>query len=208
MLPLEKLTVAGLCYGNNGPLDFVLHSGECACLSGVSGSGKTLLLRALADLDAHRGEVRLAGRLCGEIAAPQWRGQVGMLPAESAWWHERVGMHFAAARQDWLAALGFTEAALDWRVSRLSSGERQRLALLRMLLKRPEVLLLDEPTANLDQENTRRVEDLLRAYRLETGAAMLWVSHDPAQIGRIAQRHFYLSAGRLELAPIAPDSPG
>jgi ABC-type iron transport system FetAB ATPase subunit len=87
---------------------------------------------------------------------------------------------------------------MTWHVSRLSSGERQRLALLRLLGNRPKVLLLDEPTANLDSENTLKVEKLLHIYRKQQQSALLWISHDPEQIRRVGTRHFILRNGRLE----------
>jgi len=80
-------------------------------------------------------------------------------------------------------------------VTHLSSGERQRLALLRVLANRPRVLLLDEPTANLDADNTRRVEQLITDYLNEQQAAALWISHDGAQCDRIASRTLQFSAG-------------
>ena len=71
------------------------------------------------------------------------------------------------------------------------------LALIRLLVNQPRVLLLDEPTANLDPASVERVEALLMRYRQQTGAAVLWVSHDPAQIARVATRHLSLQGGRL-----------
>ena len=71
------------------------------------------------------------------------------------------------------------------------------MALLRLLMGQPRVLLLDEPTASLDPVNTRRVEDLLRRYREKRNVAVLWVSHDPSQVRRVSQRHLRLAAGCL-----------
>jgi len=86
---------------------------------------------------------------------------------------------------------------MQWQVSRLSSGEHQRLALLRLLSNRPKVLLLDEPTANLDPVNAQRVEKLLEDYRTQQKSSFLWISHDTQQIQRVAARHFVLREGRL-----------
>ena len=82
------------------------------------------------------------------------------------------------------------------RVSQLSTGERQRLALLRALEHRPEVLLLDEPTGPLDDETTAAVEALLREKQAN-GLALLWVTHDKRQAERVATRRCWIDRGRL-----------
>lgn len=89
---------------------------------------------------------------------------------------------------------------MDWEVSRLSSGERQRLSLARLLAGYPKVLLLDEPTANLDKANTNRVEELILTYLREQGASALWVSHDPEQRHRMATHRGLRFADR-QLSP-------
>jgi putative ABC transport system ATP-binding protein len=124
---------------------------------------------------------------------------VALLVAESQWWSERVGDHFEhGVDAAWMERLGLPAAAMDWEVARCSTGERQRLALLRTLMQAPAALLLDEPTGNLDQDSTRRVEALLDDYRQQRQAALLWVSHDAGQIERVAQRSYLLDKGRLQ----------
>jgi ABC-type iron transport system FetAB ATPase subunit len=177
-----------------GPVSFAVAAGECLVLRGPSGAGKSQLLRALADLDPSEGEVWLEGVERRTMPVTAWRRAVGLLPAEAAWWYETVGEHFPDPRAVDVAALGFEGAVMDWEVSRLSSGERQRLALLRVLAYRPRVLLLDEPTANLDDDNAARVETLVRAYLKEQGACALWVSHDPAEVRRMADQVLVLDA--------------
>jgi len=184
-----------------GPVDLTVHAGECVCLSGPSGAGKSLLLRAVADLDPHEGRVFLDGVACMDLPAPQWRRRVGLLPAESAWWAERVGDHFADGMDsEPLQRLGFDRKVMNWSLARASTGERQRLALLRLLANQPRALLLDEPTAALDPKNVKAVEALVAEYRARHQAPVIWVSHDPEQIARVAQRHFRIVAGRLEQA--------
>ncbi|MDX5333301.1 MAG: ABC transporter ATP-binding protein [Gammaproteobacteria bacterium] len=177
-----------------GPVSFAVAAGECLVLRGPSGAGKSQLLRALADLDPSEGEVWLEGVERRAMPVTAWRRAVGLLPAEAAWWHETVGAHFPEPAAVDVAALGFRAGVMDWEVTRLSSGERQRLALLRVLANRPRVLLLDEPTANLDDDNAARVEALVRAYLQEHGACALWVSHDPAEVQRMADQVLVLDA--------------
>ena len=183
------------------PVDLALGPGELALLSGPSGSGKSLLLRAVADLDPNEGEAWLDGSPRSATPAPLWRRRVGLLPAESHWWGEFVGDHFAVPPEGLLAGLGFEPDVLEWSVGRLSTGERQRLALARMLARSPEALLLDEATANLDPPNRARVEALITDYREARAAAVLWVSHDQAQrerlSGRPRARRLVIRGGRV-----------
>lgn len=193
-----RLITEGLRTVCGGPFSFSVGCGECVALSGPSGCGKTLLLRALADLDPAEGTVLLGGESRDQVTAPQWRRRVGWLPAESAWWYDRVGDHFPIHECHILEALGFDKDVLDWRVDRLSTGEKQRLALFRLLANEPEVLLLDEPTAALDRMNVCSVETVIADYRRSAEAAVLWVSHDPDQVERVASRHLQFTQNGLE----------
>lgn len=194
----SRLTIKQLRNLHVGPLDLELAAAECVVIAGPSGAGKTLLLRAIADLDPHDGELLLDGEPCSAMPAHAWRRRVGLLPAESQWWAERVGEHFSSLDAPLLEQLGFPPAVMEWEVARCSTGERQRLALLRLLQNRPAVLLLDEPTASLDADNVARVEALIARLQEEQGLAVLWVSHDPGQAERVATRRLQMSDGRLQ----------
>lgn len=194
LLQIEKLRFA-----HCGPIDLCVEKDECIAISGESGSGKSLLLRAIADLDPHEGSALLDETSCLQMAAHLWRQRVTLLPAESQWWHDSVGEHFKRVDHPMLEKLGFNSDALQWSVARLSSGEKQRLALLRCLQLEPDVLLLDEPTANLDERNTQVFESLVQDYLVQHHACAIWVSHDMSQLARIARRHFRIHNGLLEL---------
>ncbi|MGZ5183226.1 MAG: ABC transporter ATP-binding protein [Ramlibacter sp.] len=195
-----RLAVRGLRSRFGGPFSFDLQAGECIAIQGPSGAGKSVLLRMLADLDPHEGEALLDGCAAGAMPAPAWRARVVYQAAEPAWWEPTAGGHFHAHERGFvdgaLAALGLDAAILDADIERLSTGERQRLALVRSLARRPAVLLLDEPTAALDPASVARVEALLRAS-LGGGMAMLIVTHAVEQAQRLAGRIFRLEGGRL-----------
>ena len=197
-MSVPRLRVSELRTRGRGPYDLFVDAGECVSLRGPSGSGKSLLLRAIADLDPHDGEVWLDGVSCAQIPAPHWRRQVALIPVESQWWRDQVGEHFPAGDCPWLAPLGFSAQALAWQVSRLSSGEKQRLALARALMNRPRVLLLDEPTASLDEASVAALEAVVGEYRRDSGAAVLWVSHSAQQAARVASRHYQLRPDGLQ----------
>jgi ABC-type multidrug transport system ATPase subunit len=194
------LVVDGLRTKAGGPVGFSLRGGEVIAVRGPSGSGKSLMLRAIADLDPAEGDVTLDGAPRGGMPAPEWRRKVGFVPAESGWWADRVGDHFtdgvAAASCGLIEALGIDPAALDWEVRRLSTGERHRLAIARALALDPKVWLFDEPTAALDAEAAGRVEQVIVEGR-GRGAAILLVTHDVSQAARLADRSLFMAGGCL-----------
>ena len=181
-----------------GPLSLGVAAGECLSIAGPSGSGKSLLLRAIADLDPHTGDVWLNGVPSGDFAPDEWRTRVGLLPPESSWWLPLVKDHFCDGLPVPLEHIGLSAAIMEQPVMRLSSGEKQRLALMRLLSNRPGVLLLDEPTANLDPENTQRIEAVIAEYRSVHQAAVIWVSHDRQQAIRVADRCYEVIDGKLQ----------
>src|SRR3954471_19572319 len=97
------------------PASFALSMGECVAIRGPSGAGKTLLLRAVADLDPNAGSVILENRNRSTIPGPEWRRLVGYVPAEPGWWAETVGEHFPdLAAAVFLNNLGFPEKIETW----------------------------------------------------------------------------------------------
>jgi UDP-glucose/iron transport system ATP-binding protein len=197
---VNRLVLRGLRSPLAGPFDMAMKAGECIAISGPSGAGKSLFLRMVADLDPNEGEAWLDGRERRSWAAPAWRRQAVYAAAEPGWWAERVSDHFApeteAAARALLPELNLAPAMMDSALTRLSTGERQRLALVRALVLDPPVLLLDEPTGALDQDATSRVETVLRG-RLARGAALLMVTHSAEQAARLGRRRLRMLDGRL-----------
>jgi putative ABC transport system ATP-binding protein len=195
------LRIQGLKSALAGPFDLGLEHGGCIGITGASGSGKSLFLRMIADLDPNDGEVFLDGVARSSMSAPAWRRQVVYAPAESGWWTDHIADHFPkdrrAAAEAMAVRLGLPAGILDQPVSRLSTGERQRLALIRALVANSPALLLDEPTSALDGDGAARVEQILRE-RLAGGLALVLVTHDPAQAERLATHRYVMAAGRLE----------
>ncbi len=192
------LSIRGLSRAGLGPVDLDLEAGACVALSGPSGAGKSLLLRAIADLDPSDGRVSLEGDERASMPAPVWRRNVGYLAAESGWWDDTVAPHFADVDRaaPLLSRLCLSPEALGWPIERLSTGEKQRLALARLLENNPRVLLLDEPTATLDPDSRAAVERVI-GERLAGGAAALIVTHDEAQAGRLAARRLTMAGGLI-----------
>jgi ABC-type lipoprotein export system ATPase subunit len=137
------------------------------------------------------------------MPAPQWRSQTSYVAAESGWWADRVIEHFSAYTRSEIAALaarlGVGADLLDAPVAQLSTGEKQRLSLVRALLPNPPVLLLDEPTGPLDEDSVIQVEALLRE-RMAAGTSILLVTHNPAQAERLGVQRYRMLAGHMETA--------
>ena len=196
---MTDFKIQNLIFYEIGPINLSIATAECVGLTGQSGIGKTLFLRALGDLEPSKGQILLGETAIDSISAPEWRKQVGLLPAESSWWFDTVGEHFKKVDMADLVAFGFNQEVMEWDISRLSSGERQRLALLRLLANHPRVLLLDEPTANLDEENKLRAEHYLINFLKKNQVIALWVSHDLQQLSRVASRIYNMSAKGLTI---------
>lgn len=195
-----RLDVKGLVSALAGPFDIALDAGRCAAISGHSGSGKSLFLRMIADLDAHEGDVLLDGVACSALPPQQWRRRVPYVAAESGWWLDHAIDHFAPGDRDAARALavrlGIEGPQIDGPAAQLSTGERQRLALIRAFVLDSPVLLLDEPTGPLDPDATAAVEAYLQE-RMGKGTTVVMVTHDPRQADRMGADHYRMADRHL-----------
>lgn len=196
--------------------DLVVAPGDRLALSGASGSGKSQLLRALALLDpVESGEVLWKGSPVADDEVPKFRSRVIYQQQAPALFEgtveENLRRPFAlGANQDRrfdpqrasgiFAELGRPDLESRPTIGDLSGGEQQIIALVRVLLLDPIVLLLDEPTTALDPDAERRVIEVIGSWVSEAaaGRALVWVSHDDRVVDRVATRALTLDQGRLE----------
>ncbi|WP_071892230.1 ATP-binding cassette domain-containing protein [Hymenobacter sp. PAMC 26628] len=201
-----------------------LAPGELVALSGPSGAGKTTLLRLLAGLDRpDSGFVRTENQVWYDHDTRQWlppqRRPLGFVFQDYALFPNmtvRENLAFAAAGQpgagplvaELLDLLELTALA-SRHPGALSGGQQQRVALARALARRPRLLLLDEPLAALDLPTRLRLQQVLADAHQRFGLTTLLISHDPAEIVRLAHRVVELDLGQVRrVGPPLLEPPG
>jgi putative ABC transport system ATP-binding protein len=197
-------------------VSFVVNPGDRLSVFGPTGAGKTVLLRALSLLDPlDTGSIHWRSRAVRGDAVPAYRSQVLYLHQRPALFDGSVednlrhpftlrahhGRRFDRERAvELLDNLGRPASFLANSSRDLSGGEAQIVALLRAVQLDPAILLLDEPTASLDNGTARDVEGLIDLWFAagHRGRSLVWVSHDAGQADRVASRRLSMRAGRLE----------
>jgi putative ABC transport system ATP-binding protein len=197
-------------------VDLTIERGESVAIWGPSGSGKSTLLNLLGLIDApDEGTVRFEGRdarsFSDDALADCRNRKIGfvfqsfnLVPVLTALENVMLplqiqGLEGGAARkraEAWLARVGL-EPFAAFRPDKLSGGQRQRVAIARALVTEPALVIADEPTANLDSENSRALIDLLQRLNAETGVTCVFSTHDPRLLEHVP-RHLRLVDGRIE----------
>jgi putative ABC transport system ATP-binding protein len=193
-------------------IDLDLLEGEYVAIRGASGSGKSTLLQIIGCLDAPTaGEYLLRGRdvrLLRDVDLARVRNEeIGfvfqsyhLLPDRSAEENVRLPLDYRRCRDEphdprqMLERVGLGDRS-SHRPGELSGGERQRVAIARALVKRPRLIIFDEPTGNLDQRTTAEILDLLDELHCEENATLLLVTHDEKVADR-ADRELLIEDGR------------
>ncbi|ADH84878.1 ABC transporter ATP-binding protein [Desulfurivibrio alkaliphilus] len=208
-------------------LDFEIAPASFVSFVGPSGSGKTTLLNLIGCLDKpSRGTLTVAGKEVGQLerrAGARFRGRhigfifqdFNLLPvltvAENIEYPLQLVLDLPAAErrrrvQTLLAAVEMEDQA-DKYPDQISGGQKQRVAVARALVSRPQLVLADEPTANLDHRTAMRVIELMRRMRDEFGTTFIFSTHDPKIVGAAEIIH-HLEDGRLVKSEITGEKPG
>lgn len=188
--------------------DLAIRKGELLTIIGPNGAGKSTLLRLLHFLEApDEGEIHYAGKRIQHPVPLDFRRRIGMV-------FQRATLFNRSVRENIVYGLKVRGAGLDGVVSAiidrldlhhlvnenartLSGGEAQRVALAQALVLEPEVLLLDEPTANLDPYNAGLIEDIIRTFRENGSPTIILVSHHVTQALRMADRVAVIFGGKI-----------
>ncbi len=194
-------------------VSFSLEAGDALGVVGPSGSGKTTLLRLIAGLEEPTaGRVLIGGTVASERAwvRPPWERGIGMVFQQPSLWP-----HMSVAEQVAFGLVGLPREEVSRRLEKLlvmmqlqglegrrphqlSGGEAQRVALARAIAPRPPILLLDEPLSSLDPDLHASMVELFLEVRRETGATMVYVSHDHEEAATVTDRVLRLRRGTVE----------
>jgi len=189
----------------NLDVNFDIKEGEFLALSGLSGSGKTTLLRVLAGLEESSGEIKVGEEIWQDkdtLLRVQERG-IGFVFQEYALFENMsVEKNLLYVNKDKKLAdklLELTELTelKKRKPDTLSGGQKQRVSLCRAMMNRPKLLLMDEPLSALDPSMRRKLQNEILALHKEFATTTIMVSHDPAEIYKLAQRVIVLENGKI-----------
>ena len=204
-----ELAIQKRLQGSSGAMDLDVSLGikehDFVALAGQSGSGKTTLLRILAGLESATGRILVSGEewLGARTALPPQKRGIGFVFQDYALFDNMsVEENLLYVNRDRALAthlLGLTELSeLRERLpNTLSGGQKQRVSLCRALMKRPKLLLMDEPLSALDPAMRTKLQHDILILHKEFGTTTIMVSHDPSEIYRLANRVVMLNQGKI-----------
>lgn len=221
-----RIAVRKSLLSGHGPIDldveFKVRTGELLALSGPSGSGKTTLLRILAGLlRPEHGRIEVEGQCWLDtergIDWPPQKRNVGLVFQDYALFphfNVRQNLTYALEKgqtddhlQELITAMGLANL-LDRKPETLSGGQRQRVALARALVRRPKLMLLDEPLSALDPEMRHRLQAYIMSVHRTFGLTTVLVSHDEREISRMADRVLLINEGQISFETVDRQTPG
>ena len=204
-----ELAINKMLHGAQGvmPLHVNLNieEGEFVALSGKSGSGKTTLLRILAGLEEAEGEIKVDNKfwLENKKSLPVQKREIGFVFQDYALFENMTvekNLLFVSndkALAEKLLELTELRELKNRHPNSLSGGQKQRVSICRALMKRPKILLLDEPLSALDPAMRTKLQNELLMLHKEFGTTTIMVSHDPSEIYRLANRVIVLQNGQI-----------
>lgn len=193
-------------------VDLNIDKGEMVAIMGASGSGKSTLLNLIGCLDKPTtGTYYLDGKEVGNLNSGELADirsqkigfvfqQFNLLPRLSALANVELGMRYTGnSDRKWsieaLAKVGLSDRA-NHRPTELSGGEQQRVAIARAIVKKPPLILADEPTGNLDSRSGAEIISILTSLHSEQGITLLMITHD-SNIAHHCQRIVYITDGKI-----------
>ena len=204
-----NLNIKKELHGSNGvmnlDINLSLQNGEFVALSGVSGSGKTTLLRVLAGLEEAFGEIIVDGEiwLNEKIKKPIQKRDIGFVFQDYALFPNlSVIDNLLYVKKDkdlakQLLSLTDLYELKNRYPNSLSGGQKQRVSLCRALMKRPKILLMDEPLSALDPHMRLKLQDEILTLHKEFKTTTIMVSHDPSEMYKLASRVLVLKDGKI-----------
>ena len=204
-----KIDINKKLHGSNGEMnlavDLTIKSGDFVALSGQSGSGKTTLLRVLAGLESAVGRIKIDDEVWQDenYSLPIQKREIGFVFQDYALFpNMTVEQNLLFVQKDRALAHYLLEVTELWQLkdrfpSTLSGGQKQRVSLCRAFMKRPKLLLLDEPLSALDPKMRTKLQNEILTLHKKFATTTIMVSHDPAEIYRLASRVLVLELGKI-----------
>lgn len=191
-------------------VSFQVNEGDCISIIGESGSGKSTLMKICADLiEIESGSIKYRNKEYEDYEPTELRRKVSYCTQSACLFgdtvYDNLEFPFKIRNNDvdkdkmiyFLNLFNLDESYLDKQISSLSGGERQRVGLIRNVIFKPDILLLDEVTSALDISNTKNVQDYVKKINSE-GVTVLWITHSEEQSTSIFNKRIIFSKGNIE----------